>query len=133
MDQTKLGVSVLPGPDGELNEYHVIPRGTILVIHPDASIRAALSEWAKAKGNTVIERDKLSDDLRAVMAEVDAVMTKNDGQIDGQALRQMIHASTARVLPIIIGQEDGVWLVSERHLCRDMTASGGNVDLLSKS
>jgi RHH-type proline utilization regulon transcriptional repressor/proline dehydrogenase/delta 1-pyrroline-5-carboxylate dehydrogenase len=133
MDQNKLGVSVLPGPDGELNEYHVIPRGTILVIHPDASIRAALSEWAKAKGNTVIERHELSDDLKAVMAEVDAVLTENDGQIDGQSLRQMIHASTARVLPVINGKDDGVWLVSERHLCRDMTASGGNVDLLSKS
>jgi hypothetical protein len=67
------------------------------------------------------------------LAEVDAVLTENDGQIDGQALRQIIQASTARVLPIINGKDDGVWLVSERHLCRDMTASGGNVDLLSNS
>jgi RHH-type proline utilization regulon transcriptional repressor/proline dehydrogenase/delta 1-pyrroline-5-carboxylate dehydrogenase len=133
LDQKNMGVSMLPGPDGEWNEYQVLARGQVLVIHPDANTRSMLSQWAGENGNTVIERNHLSDDLSGVLAEIDAVMTTDDGQIDGNALRQMIHASTTRILPVINGQDDRVWLISERHLCRDMTASGGNVDLLSSS
>ncbi|MGU9961638.1 MAG: bifunctional proline dehydrogenase/L-glutamate gamma-semialdehyde dehydrogenase PutA [Candidatus Puniceispirillales bacterium WSBS_2018_MAG_OTU23] len=121
-------VQCLPGPDGELNQYKITPRGKVLVIHPDADIAQRLAHIARGAGNAVI----ISKDIPQQINGVDAVMVASDGGVDGGALRRLMASAAAHVIPIITANDGGGgWLIHEWHYCRDTTASGGNVDLLT--
>jgi hypothetical protein len=59
-------------------------------------------------------------------------MTKTDGMIDIGRLRQRLHHACDGIIPLVVDDGGDVWLYRERHICRDMTASGGNIDLLMR-
>jgi len=59
------------------------------------------------------------------------VISCRDGISQGCCCGGLCRASN-RVIPVITDDAGHVWLQKEKHLCRDMTASGGNVDLLMK-
>ena len=121
---------LLRGPDGEDNLYRQLNRGHILVIHPDAGIRTTLQARATALGNTVCCRDKISDDLFSGADAIDAVLSAPGANI--APLRQLMKEASPAIIPLIIDAGGDVWLRRERHLCRDLTASGGNLALLSR-
>ncbi len=122
-------VQILPGPDGELNQYKITPRGKIMVISPDPQTAEQLAKIARAAGNDVI----ISNDIPQAIEGVDAVMVADGDDIDGGKLRRRMSDSTANIMPIITPKGGGGWLVHEWHLCRDTTASGGNVALLTNA
>lgn len=128
-DDHLTATGLLPGPSGEMNSYSVSPRGRVLVIHPDPVIRQTLALRAKGFGNDVAEHAAIPDMVDGVAA----VMTKADGMIDIGQLRDKLHLACQGIIPLVVDEGGDVWLCRERHVCRDMTASGGNIDLLMRT
>ena len=119
----------LPGPSGERNSYQMTARkGKVLVLHDDAEIRQGLAEIAVSFGNDVTSSAKIP----ATMDGIDVVMTQLDKGGDAGSLRTALSETAQRVVPLITDEGGYVWLCLEKHICRDVTASGGNIDLLTK-
>jgi hypothetical protein len=57
-------------------------------------------------------------------------MIELDGSIPIGDLRQFMHQSGKVIIPLITDAGGYGWLFHEKHICQDMTASGGNIDLL---
>ena len=119
--------TTLPGPTGELNTYSTQPRGHILVLHPDSATRRELAQIAEQSGNTVTESAVLPPDCAE---NFDAVMTRLDDDSVFSSLAALRAQPGERITPVISDQGGYIWLKKEKHICRDTTASGGNVDLL---
>ena len=117
---------VMPSPSGERNTYMITPRGHVLVLHADANKRKTLAKLATDAGNTVMEQSDIPEHLHGI----DAVMTELDGSIPIGDLRQFMHQSGKAIIPLITDAGGYGWLFHEKHICQDMTASGGNIDLL---
>jgi RHH-type proline utilization regulon transcriptional repressor/proline dehydrogenase/delta 1-pyrroline-5-carboxylate dehydrogenase len=119
----------LPSPSGERNTYSVTALGKkVLVLHADSKTRQSLATIAASFGNEVEMVSAVPDDL----TDIDAVITQSVDTAEACALRQALCRVSNRVIPVITDDAGYVWLQKEKHLCRDMTASGGNVDLLMK-
>ena len=74
----------------------------------------------------------MAETLTQDLEDIDVVMTKvKNGQDAGQ-LRKALCMASQRVIPLITDEGGYGWLLSEKHICRDITASGGNIDLLMK-
>ncbi len=87
-----------------------------------------LAHIARGAGNAVI----ISKDIPQQITDVDAVMVASDGGVDGGVLRRLMASAATHVIPIITKNDGGGgWLIHEWHYCRDTTAFGGNVDLLT--
>ncbi len=118
-----------PGPSGEHNKYILTAKnGKVLVLHKDARIRKELARIAESFGNTV----KMAETLNEELADVDVVMTHVEKSHDAGVLRKALCKASPRVIPLITDEGGYAWLRSEKHICRDVTASGGNIDLLMK-
>lgn len=128
-DEDKLPSQILlPSPSGERNSYMVMPRhGKVLVCHPNPKIRESLAQVANSYGNSVLEATTIPDSN-----DFDVVITHPDHDVDLAALRKALHQSSRRVIPLVTDAGAYVWLQQEKHICRDMTASGGNIDLLMR-
>ena len=119
----------LPGPAGESNIYMTTPRqGKVLVLHAKAEIRQQLAEMATSFGNAV----EMAETIPARFEDIDVVMTQSDNTDDIAALRKALCEASQKVIPVITDAGGYVWLWSEKHICRDATASGGNIDLLMR-
>jgi len=120
---------MLPGPSGERNLYRVMPRcGQVLVLHPHDETGARLAKVAADFGNQVVVAERIPPSL----TEFDAVLSSADGQMDLGVLRKRLNEASPRVIPLVVDEGGYCWLQTEKHICRDMTASGGNIDLLTK-
>ena len=118
----------MPGPSGERNSYMITPRGHLLVVHSDADTRKQISKQAKDAGNSVTEYAQIPDRFDGF----DAVMTAPDPNIDISALRRAMHDAGGVIIPFLYDRSGEAWLWHEHHICQDMTASGGNIDLLMR-
>ena len=101
--------------------------GKVLVCHPNPKIRERLAQVASSYGNSVLETATIPDSN-----DFDVVITHPDDDVDLPALRKALQRTSHRVIPLITDQGGYVWLQQEKHICRDMTASGGNIDLLMR-
>lgn len=119
----------LPGPSGERNSYRLTARkGKVLVLHEDDKVRQKLASIAVGFGNAVTMFATFPETLE----DVDVVMTQIDNSFDGAAVRKTLCEADQRVIPLITDEGGYVWLCLEKHICRDVTASGGNIDLLMR-
>ena len=123
-----LAPRMMPGPSGERNSYMITPRGHLLVVHSDADTRKQISKQAKDVGNSVTEYAQILDRFDGF----DAVMTAPDQNIDISALRRAMHDAGGVIIPFLYDRSGEAWLWHEHHICQDMTASGGNIDLLMR-
>lgn len=117
--------TLLRGPDGEENRYVVLPKGHVLCT--GAGPLEPLAELAASAGNKVSVAEQVPSDLCAY----DAVMA-NGGDIALQAaVRGKLACQPGKIVSLITRPGDHVWLVREKHICADLTASGGNPVLLN--
>lgn len=114
----------LPGPEGERNTYRVAGRGHVLCVAPDAAQASRLAGIARAAGNHVTTAEALPEDINAY----DAVMAAP--ALDDKIAECRLAA--VKIIPFIRMAGDYAWLFREKHICRDMTASGGNAELLAR-
>jgi len=119
----------MPGPDGEGNVYRISPRGRILCFDPDLEVCEALASCVKASGNTAVSVSACPETLD----NISAVMVSCDSVVDLATLRRLIAATPGPLIPLICDAGAEAWLYTETHRCTDLTASGGNAELLAKA
>jgi RHH-type proline utilization regulon transcriptional repressor/proline dehydrogenase/delta 1-pyrroline-5-carboxylate dehydrogenase len=133
----------LPGPTGEMNRYATAPRGPVLCLGPGREAALAQAEQARAEGCPALA---IAPGLGAAEG-LDGTLAPGDvtdlpgiaavgwwGDADtARALRQALAAREGPILPLIMSADLTPHCVTERHLCVDTTASGGNASLLAKA
>ena len=127
----------LPGPTGESNRHRVHPRGRVLCLgnigaSSDSDHGADQRAAAERFGNAVDQKEGKSFDASSLieMAQIDAVMATGDPE-ELRALRKALAARSGQIVPLVVDPSDICSLVSERALCIDTTAAGGNATLLA--
>ncbi len=144
----------LPGPTGESNRYQLLPRGTVLCLGPTAEIALAQAVQALGAGCSVVLVAPNASSVAKAITNADAPIAVLDGTIAPEVLTglsgiDLVAAAGAsdwtRALRIALARRDGPIVplatgiigpdryVSERHLCIDTTAAGGNASLLASS
>ncbi|MGY6547651.1 MAG: bifunctional proline dehydrogenase/L-glutamate gamma-semialdehyde dehydrogenase PutA [Roseinatronobacter sp.] len=125
--ETPVSSSDMPGPTGESNRLHHLPRGLVLCLGPG---QGAAEEQAHAVvdagGVALAWPHALDPDALSALAGIAAVVWWGEPG----ALQQALAARPGAILPLITERPDASWVLSERHLCVDTTASGGNAQLL---
>lgn len=134
----------LPGPTGELNEYQIIPRGTVLCLggsEPQDLLLQVLIAGVCGNQVRVIDSASWVFELAQVM---DLTLVKDWRVSEVDAVAYFGHDSTAqsllqklivdeRVIPLISQPEQVSLWVHEKHVCTDTTAAGGNATLLAQA
>ncbi len=124
----------LPGPTGESNRYKIKPRGRVVCLGAlnggnGEDARTRQLEAAKAYGNDAL--GDIAPDTLSALDRIDAVLAEGDAD----ALRPIRVALAERsgpIVPLLTSPDDVCGLVSERSLCIDTTAAGGNASLLAE-
>ncbi len=144
----------LPGPTGESNRRSLHPRGLVLCLGATAELALVQSVQALAFGNRVLAVCPGAPDALAPLTGAGHAVVALDGHLDPGALRDMpgltmVAASgpaawlsplrqaladrPGAILPLEIEPLAPERYVTERHLCIDTTAAGGNASLLAAS
>jgi RHH-type proline utilization regulon transcriptional repressor/proline dehydrogenase/delta 1-pyrroline-5-carboxylate dehydrogenase len=147
-------VQEMPGPTGESNTLHVLPRGIVLCLGPDEATARRQAELALVHGNGVVViapgATRIANELgiegaiiggvdkRLAPAAIEAGLNVDAVCHFGiaEALRPWRQALARRdgpIVPLIASEADAGRLIAERHVCIDTTASGGNAQLLARA
>lgn len=117
------GAIDLPGPTGESNRLHVVPRGTLLCLGPSEADVVAQRAMAAAAGCAVVEGTLETAAFNAVAWFGDEAGLRD--------IRLTLSRREGALVPILAGPEDAGRLQLERHVCIDTTAAGGNASLMA--
>ncbi|MDO5646785.1 bifunctional proline dehydrogenase/L-glutamate gamma-semialdehyde dehydrogenase PutA [Paracoccus sp. (in: a-proteobacteria)] len=127
-DRAILDRSVLPGPTGELNRLTLHPRGTVLCLGPDT---AAQAQQAATRGCASVQvSGHLNADALARLSGM-AVVVYDGPDDQARRYRQALAGRDGAIIPLVSQAHLRDYAVIERHLCVDVTASGGNAALLA--
>lgn len=146
---------LLPGPTGESNQLSKHPCGRVIVIANNKESGLALTRSALSAGCAVLlicseklertEFDFESSDktLALIHAEFDTNQIATLNNIEAVAfagtasgaieLRKAMAKRQGRILPLITHSDDILRFSTERHVCIDTTAAGGNATLLASA
>ncbi len=122
--------TTLPGPTGESNRLTLLPRAPLLCLGPGEDAVQAQAKAVQAHGGSAIRADGLLDP--GALIDLDGI----SGVLwwgDAKAARRYEQALARRpgpILPLIPGLPDRAHVMTERHVCVDTTAAGGNAALL---
>jgi RHH-type proline utilization regulon transcriptional repressor/proline dehydrogenase/delta 1-pyrroline-5-carboxylate dehydrogenase len=123
----------LPGPTGESNRLSTLPRAAILCMGPGAETTAAQARAVTALGGTALQATGAIDPATLTIGPAyGAILWWGDAQT-ARAIEQALAKRKGAILPLIRGLPDTAHVKSERHVCVDTTASGGNATLLGAS
>ncbi len=141
----------LPGPTGESNQFSLHPRGPVLCLGPDGDSLLAQAVQALAAGNSVLAVAPNASDILTMLRNSGFPLATLDGCVDPKSLASLpIHllayagSSEERaalrialadragpIVPLVTDLIDPIAYCSERSVCIDTTAAGGNATLLS--
>jgi RHH-type transcriptional regulator, proline utilization regulon repressor / proline dehydrogenase / delta 1-pyrroline-5-carboxylate dehydrogenase len=119
----------LPGPTGESNRLSTHARGAVLCLGPGAEAASAQAQAVRAAGGVALEVSGTLDP---------AALTRLQGFAavvwwgDPGAYQRALAARPGPIVPLIPEMPDAGWVLLERHVCIDTTASGGNAQLLAE-
>ncbi|TCD15477.1 bifunctional proline dehydrogenase/L-glutamate gamma-semialdehyde dehydrogenase PutA [Oricola cellulosilytica] len=135
------GTQAMPGVTGESNRLSTYGRGVVLCLGPSREAADQQLRLAHANGCSALavvpgganaggipfflKREALS-----TLHGIDAVMLWSDAE-DLRAVRQALASRDGPLVPLITEEEPGMRLRTERHICIDTTAAGGNAALLA--
>ncbi|MDG4648514.1 bifunctional proline dehydrogenase/L-glutamate gamma-semialdehyde dehydrogenase PutA [Roseibacterium sp. SDUM158017] len=133
----------LPGPTGESNRYSTVPRSVVLCLGPGRSAALDQARQARAVGCSALAvAPGLSGD-EGLDGTLDPAALRDLGGIEAvawwggtpgaQDLRRALAGRDGPILPLITAADLAPFCVTERHLCIDTTASGGNASLLARA
>ena len=147
LDQTKAKTTALssislPGPTGESNQLSTYPRGTILCLGPTKEDAIDQAQTAIAQGCAAIMiaaglnpedgfDGTLQTDALEVLSGFDGVVSYGD-EATLRAYRVALSNRTGRIIPLIHKSDLQEMCQTERHICIDTTAAGGNASLLAE-
>jgi RHH-type proline utilization regulon transcriptional repressor/proline dehydrogenase/delta 1-pyrroline-5-carboxylate dehydrogenase len=133
----------LPGPTGESNRYTIVPRGPVLCLGPGRD--AALEQAAQARAQgcpalAVAPGLNRTEGLDGTVAAETLVTLPGIAAVSfwgeaatTRAVRKALARREGPILPLITAADLAPFCVTERHLCIDTTASGGNASLLARA
>jgi RHH-type proline utilization regulon transcriptional repressor/proline dehydrogenase/delta 1-pyrroline-5-carboxylate dehydrogenase len=121
----------LPGPTGESNSMRMVARAPLLCLGPGASIAADQARLVRSLGGVAVEYgvSSPSEALKGVTGFSGVLWWGDEAR--ARTLERTLSEIDGPLLPLITGRPDSGHLFSERHVCVDTTASGGNAELLS--
>lgn len=120
----------MPGPTGESNRLSLHLRAPLLCLGPGAEAEAAQAEAIRALGGTAkLAQGAVSPEALVDMGGIAGALWW--GETEGaRPFAQALARRAGPILPLITTRPDAAHVWSERHLCIDTTASGGNAQLL---
>ncbi len=119
----------LPGPTGESNRLHLVPRPAVLCLGPTDADRKRQRADVERLGGRATDGDAETD--LATAPAFGAALWWGDAETARTLARQLAR----REGPLLRLQTGDVMVsdvMHERHLCIDTTASGGNAQLLAQ-
>jgi RHH-type proline utilization regulon transcriptional repressor/proline dehydrogenase/delta 1-pyrroline-5-carboxylate dehydrogenase len=143
----------LPGPTGESNRLREFPRGAILCLGPtldDAQQQAAIAQSAGCTTLIICaEESPLTSDVKDSATEThtlcgivnEQALTDATGftavawwgdHHAAKSLRQALAKRDGPIVPLLTDKAIRNQCITERHICIDTTASGGNASLLAQ-
>jgi len=139
---TPLNVTDMPGPTGESNRLSTFPRGPVLCLGPDAAsadIQAGFAHLVEcpalrispgATGEHAIDGVLDPSALETLTGFcVVAIWSDSDA---ARPYREALARRDGPLLPLVMGRDLESYAVTEKHICVDTTAAGGNATLLAK-
>jgi RHH-type proline utilization regulon transcriptional repressor/proline dehydrogenase/delta 1-pyrroline-5-carboxylate dehydrogenase len=121
----------MPGPTGESNRLGLHPRDPILCLGPGPESARAQAEAVRAAGGTAVEATgTVPPDILATLAPLGGAVWWGD-EPQARAYEQALATREGAILPLILGRPDATQVLTERHVCIDTTAAGGNATLLA--
>ncbi|WP_332687543.1 bifunctional proline dehydrogenase/L-glutamate gamma-semialdehyde dehydrogenase PutA, partial [Devosia sp.] len=121
----------LPGPTGESNIMHTVPRGALVCLGPTEADRAAQHALAEDAGCIPLAFD-LDLDALSMATTFDAVAWFGD--VDTlRTIRRALADRDGPILPLLTSASETARLQLERHVCIDTTAAGGNASLMAQA
>ena len=143
----------LPGPTGEANQFELGPRGTVICLGPDPDVLLAQTVQALAAGNMVLAvapgaRQSLRPLRRAgfplvvldgvlatdAFGELPADLVALHAEPDALApVRAALAGRSGPIVPLVTEVIAPAAYCTERTVCIDTTAAGGNAALLAES
>ncbi len=122
----------LPGPTGESNQLSGIAKAPLLCLGPGQQAAAEQARLIREAGGNAVEYGKLiSADILTILNGYSALVWWGDIE-QAKSLDQALSETRGTIKPLITGKPDNGHILSERHVCVDTTASGGNTELLSR-
>jgi len=127
--QTSVATQDLPGPTGESNRLSQYSRGVVLCLGPGAATASAQAQAVRASGGVALEVTGLlaPEALVGLQGFAAVVWWGSQGPY-----QRALAERPGPILPLIAEMPDASWVLSERHVCIDTTASGGNAQLLAE-
>ncbi|PIE16025.1 MAG: bifunctional proline dehydrogenase/L-glutamate gamma-semialdehyde dehydrogenase [Rhodobacterales bacterium] len=120
----------LPGPTGESNRLTTLPRPPLLCLGPGAEAAAEQARQIRTLGGAAVEATgNLTPEALEHLTGFGGVLFWGDAD-SARPFEQALARRDGPILPLITGAVDMGRVMSERHLCVDTTASGGNAALL---
>ncbi|MDW3221300.1 MAG: bifunctional proline dehydrogenase/L-glutamate gamma-semialdehyde dehydrogenase PutA [Paracoccaceae bacterium] len=120
----------LPGPTGESNRLSALPRPSLLCMGPGAKTTATQARAVEALGGIAVMATGTIDPADLTNGPAyGGVLWWGDADT-GRAIEVALGKRTGPITPLIPGRPDTARVLSERHVCVDTTASGGNAALL---
>ncbi|WP_108396597.1 bifunctional proline dehydrogenase/L-glutamate gamma-semialdehyde dehydrogenase PutA [Devosia submarina] len=129
--ELQTGVLEMPGPTGESNQLHVVPRGTVLCLGPSEADVAAQRAMAEAAGCAVAVGQV--DPGRLVAGSGFEAVAWFGDEAGLREIRVALSQRSGALVPIVTGPGDAGRLQLERHVCVDTTAAGGNASLMASA
>jgi len=122
----------MPGPTGESNRLYHIPRPPLLCLGPGREAAQAQCEQVEALGGVAIAvNGVLSVEAVKELTGFSGVVWWGDSA-KGAEIATALSARQGPIIPLITAVPDRAHVQYERHVCVDITASGGNAQLLAK-
>lgn len=127
----------LPGPTGESNQYSLHPRGRILCLGPNPDQAEKQMKEAQRMGCVAVAvapgmRNGLdgvvSESVLLKLEKLSAVISWSDNV---RLIRQTLAKRNGAIVPLHTQSSFAKWLSTEKHVCIDTTAAGGNAALLA--
>lgn len=122
--------STLPGPTGESNQLYLHPKAPILCLGPGRKASDEQAAQIRKRGGAAV----------AVSGHIEPTALIHLSPIGGalwwgdhKSARNYALALAKRdgpIIPLITSLPDAAHVLSERHICIDTTAAGGNTELL---
>ncbi|MEO9574539.1 MAG: bifunctional proline dehydrogenase/L-glutamate gamma-semialdehyde dehydrogenase PutA [Tateyamaria sp.] len=125
-----LNSTPLPGPTGESNVLSHASRAAILCAGPGAETVAAQAEVVASLGGVAVQASGAIPDGALTSGPAYGGVIWWGDAATAQTLERDLAARRGPIIPLITGMPDRAHATFERHVCVDVTASGGNTALL---
>ena len=120
----------LPGPTGESNRLHAIPRGPVLCLGPGAETANAQAEAVTRLGGTAVAAGGTVPPAALKTLPFATALWWGDRET-GSAYAMALTHRAGPITALVTTLPDAAHVLHERHVCIDTTAAGGNAQLLA--